>query len=166
MGSFKVRPHSETIRLERLISASPLRVFEAYLDPKVRELWSAPSETAAVVIEHAEVRTGGSEATRCGAREDMRYRTAVYYHLVEAPHLISFSETVLEGEKVLTAALVTIELRLTEGGVTRVVFTDQVTSFVGPDGVEGHRLGFGSALDNWALHCGPATSTDGPMSPN
>lgn len=145
--------HSETIRLERQFSASPQRVFDAYLDTKAREKWSAPSDTAAVMIEHAEVRTGGVEATRCGSSEDMRYRTDVRYHLVEEPHLISFSETLLEGVQVLTAALVTIELRSVGEGETGLFFTDQVTSFVGPDGVEGHRLGFASALENWATHC-------------
>ena len=140
--------HQETIRFERFFSVSPQRLFAAYIDPRERERWSAPSDTAAVRIENSDVRTGGTETTRCGAKDDLRYRTQVYYHLVEADRLISFSETLLDGESVLMAALITFEFHAVGGGGTRLVLSDQITSFVGPEGVEGHRLGFSSVLDN------------------
>ena len=140
--------HHETLRLERTFSASPSRLFAAYLDTHERELWSAPSDTAAVKIENADVRTGGSESTRCGAKGDMRYRTKVAYHLVETDSLISFSETLLEGDHVLMAALITFDFKQADDEGTLLVLTDQITSFVGPEGIEGHRTGFNQALDN------------------
>ena len=138
----------ETLRLERVFQASPQQVFAAYIDTRAREVWSAPSETAEVRIINEDVRTGGSESTRCGVKGDARYRTEVRYHLVETDRLISFSETQLEGDTVLMAALITFEFFDAGSGASKLVLTDQITSFVGTDGVKGHRTGFSQALDN------------------
>lgn len=144
--------HHETIRLEKSVSASPTRVFAAYRDPTQREIWSAPSETAAVKIEHTDFRTGGVEMTRCGDKDDLRYRTEVRYHLVRDNELISFSETLIEDDNVLMAALITFELQPLSATETLVIITDQITSFIGQDGVEGHRQGFSAALQNLATY--------------
>ena len=141
--------HHETFRLEQSLCASPHRAFAAYLDTAEREIWSAPSDTAAVRIEHADVRTGGKETTRCGGKDDLRYRTEVHYNLVVPDRLISFSETLLEGDTVLTAAQVTFEFHTTDGG-THLVLTDQVTSFAGAEAIDGHRQGFSASLNNFA----------------
>ena len=139
----------ETIRLEQSLCAPPDRAFAAYLDTGEREIWSAPSDTAAVRIAHADVRTGGKESTRCGGKDDLRYRTEVCYNLVVPDRLISFSETLLEGDTVLTAAQVTFEFRAADGG-THLILTDQVTSFVGAEAIDGHRQGFSASLNNFA----------------
>lgn len=140
--------HHETLRMERVFSSLPHKVFAAYLDTRSRELWSAPSGSAEVHIINEDVRTGGSESTRCGAKGDMRYRTEVSYHFVETDRIICFSETLLEGDAVLMAALITLEFFDAGPGASKLVLTDQITSFVGPEGVEGHRTGFSKALDN------------------
>jgi uncharacterized protein YndB with AHSA1/START domain len=142
--------HHETIVLEQMLPVPPGRAFSAYVDTAEREVWSAPSETAAVKIDRADVRTGGTEATRCGSKDDLRYRTEVRYHLVEQDALISFSETLMDGETVVTAALVTFEFGRTADGHTRLRLTDQVTSFVGPEAIDGHRQGFSASLRNFA----------------
>jgi uncharacterized protein YndB with AHSA1/START domain len=134
--------------MERVFQASPAQVFAAYVDARAREVWSAPRETAEVRIIDEDVRTGGSETTRCGGKGDMRYRTEVRYHLVETDRLISFSETLLEGDTVLMAALITFEFVDVSSGATKLALTDQISSFVGAEGVEGHRTGFSQALDN------------------
>jgi uncharacterized protein YndB with AHSA1/START domain len=134
--------------MERVFHASPPQVFAAYIDTRARESWSAPSETAEVRILNEDVRTGGSEATMCGAKGDMRYRTEVRYHLVETNQLISFSETLFESDTVLMAALITFEFLDAGSGATKLVLTDQITSFIGPEGIEGHQTGFSQALDN------------------
>lgn len=140
--------HHETLRMERYFQASPREVFADFIDTRTREVWSAPSETAEVRIIHEDVRTGGSETTLCGAKGDMRYRTEVRYHLVETDRLIAFSETLLEGDTVLMAALITFEYIDAGSGTSKLVLTDQITSFVGPEGIKGHRTGFSQALDN------------------
>ena len=141
--------HHETIRLEQHLHVPPERAFAAYLDTTAREVWSAPSDTAAVKIDNAEVRSGGSETTRCGSKGDLRYRTEVRYHFVVPNRLISFSETLIEGDTVVTAALITFDYRAADGG-TQLIVTDQVTSFDGPEAIDGHRQGFSASLHNYA----------------
>jgi uncharacterized protein YndB with AHSA1/START domain len=145
-----MRPHYETLVIERSLRASPDRIFRAYLDKEARQIWSAPSETAAVEIVTSDVRRGGLETTRCGTKGNLEYRTDVTYHEVRTNELICFSETLLEGDNVLMVALITFELRPVGEHETLLVLTDQITSFVGPDGVEGHRAGFSAALENLA----------------
>jgi uncharacterized protein YndB with AHSA1/START domain len=143
-------PHFETLVIERNLQASPDLIFRAYLDKEARQVWSAPSETAAVEIVTSEVRKGGLETTRCGTKGNPEYRTDVTYHEVRTNELICFSETLLEGNNVLMVSLITFELRLVSEHETLLVLTDQITSFIGPDGVEGHRAGFSAALENLA----------------
>jgi uncharacterized protein YndB with AHSA1/START domain len=145
-----MRPHHETLVIERNLRATPDRIFRAYLDKEARQIWSAPSETAAVEIVTSDVRRGGLETTRCGTKGNLEYRTEVTYHEVLTNELICFSETLLEGDNVLMVALITFELRPVRAQETLLVLTDQITSFVGPDGVDGHRKGFSDALENLA----------------
>jgi hypothetical protein len=49
---------------------------------------------------------------------------------------------------VLTAALITFEFFSSGFCASRLVLTDHITSFVGPEGCEGHRTGLSQALDN------------------
>lgn len=140
--------HHETIQLTHRYSASAKRVYAAYLNPRAREIWSAPNETSAVEIVSADIRSGGVEETRCGTKGDLEYRTEVRYHSVLANELITFSEALFHGESLLMVALITFEFRSVNERVTELVLTDQITSFVGRDGVEGHRVGFSAALAN------------------
>ena len=48
----------------------------------------------------------------------------------------------------LTAALITFEFFSSGFCASRLVLTDHITSFVGPEGCEGHRTGLSQALDN------------------
>ncbi|WP_298330470.1 SRPBCC domain-containing protein [Asticcacaulis sp.] len=139
----------ETIQLEQVLPVPPARAFAAYLNKADREIWSAPSATAAVIIDNADVRTGGSEATRCGGKNDLRFRTEVRYHRVEANAYLCFSETLYEGDAVLTAALITFDFRAEGDEQTCLILTDQVTSFVGPEALTGHRQGFAASLQNF-----------------
>jgi hypothetical protein len=68
--------------------------------------------------------------------------------LVEADRLICFSETLLEGDAVPMAALITMEFLDAGSGASKLTLTDEITSFVGPEGREGHRTFFSLALDN------------------
>lgn len=158
--------HHETILLKQEFLASPDRVFRAFVDVEERQKWSAPSDTTAVFIDHSDVRTGGSEATRCGSKDDLRFRTEVRYHLVEENRTICFAETLFEGDKVLMAALVTFDFGEDDEGGTLLALTDQITSFVGPEGIEGHRQGFTATLSNLAhlltSGCG-TTKADQPI---
>ena len=142
---------TKTVTLEKSLPASPEDVFRAYTDPKAREAWSAPDDTTEIRILESNVRTGGSERGICGTRgEELNWRMDVAYHLVEEGKLITFTEELWDAENMLTIALITFDLNQASDGTTILHLTDQVTSFVGKGGVQGHRDGYTKALDNLA----------------
>lgn len=91
--------------------------------------------------------TGGSESTLCGAKGNVKYRTSVYYHLVETDRIISFSETLLEGNTVLAGALITFEIIASNSGLSKLVLTAQITSY-GRHFSGGYQAGLSQALEN------------------
>lgn len=139
--------HHETIDLQRTFPVPCTRLFTAITDPREREVWSAPAPGVAVRIDRGDVRTGGRETGRCGPEHDMKWTFQLAYHVVLAPELVCFTEDLREGDKLLTVALITL-LITPHGDGSRLVLTDQVTSFVGPDGAAGHRQGYTKALEN------------------
>ncbi|MEM8694157.1 MAG: hypothetical protein AAGG57_20100 [Pseudomonadota bacterium] len=72
--------HQETLLFGREFSATPDCLFKAYLDPKQREVWSAPTPETVIVINEADVQTGGCEIARCGSTENLSWTTKVAYH--------------------------------------------------------------------------------------
>lgn len=143
--------HHETISMEKALPATPEKVFRAYVDSKAREKWSAPEPGTELRIIESDVRTGGSEVAKCGTRgHALNWRMDVAYHLVMEGKLITFTEELRDGDKMLTIALITFEIRKAADGTSILRLTDQVTSFVGEDGVKGHRHGYAKALENLA----------------
>jgi uncharacterized protein YndB with AHSA1/START domain len=143
--------HHDTITFERSFIVPPARMFGAYADPRQREVWSAPSPTAAVRIDTCDLRTGGRETARCGSKDDLRWSLNVLYHNVVPDRLITFTEELWEGDQILTVALITFDFAPSGTG-TRLTLTDQVTSFVGKEAISGHRQGYTAALANLAAH--------------
>lgn len=148
--------YHETLVFERDFKAPPERLFRAYTNPKEREVWSAPSPEAVIVIDQTDVRTGGREIARCGSADDLRWRLEVAYHRVIENRLISFTEELWEGDTILSIALITFDFEADGAKGTRLKLTDQITSFVGEDGVAGHREGYAKALANLAASLVPA----------
>lgn len=139
----------ETLTFERTYEASPKRVFAAFADVKVRERWSAPSDTAAVVYSQANFAIGGEDVFRCGGKDDLRFSGKVRYEDIIDDQRIIFAETISTGGKLLSVSLVTWELLPVKQG-TRVIVTDQLTALDGADMAAGTRLGMNAALDNLA----------------
>jgi uncharacterized protein YndB with AHSA1/START domain len=146
----------ETLAFERSFDAPPARLFEAYADPRQREAWSAPNPETVIVIDETDLRTGGRETARCGSTDNLNWTMRVTYHRVEDGRLITFTEELWDGAKLLTVALITFEFRTRSDAGTLLTLTDQVTSFVGEGGVAGHREGYTKALENLAASLVPA----------
>ncbi|MEO0566534.1 MAG: SRPBCC domain-containing protein [Pseudomonadota bacterium] len=141
----------ETFTFAINLSVPPERAFAAYVDTALRATWSAPNPNTQISIIESDVCTGGSEVTKCGPMGgDLLYQLDISYHLVEQNKLISFTEVLREGRAKLTAALVTFEFRKRTDGTTDLHVADQVTSFVGNGGLEGHSEGYANALKNLA----------------
>ena len=147
--------HHETLVFEREFDASPARMFEAYVNPKEREVWSAPTPETVIVIDEADVRTGGRETARCGSADNLNWIMKTAYHWVTDGRQITFTEELWDDDKVLTVALITFDFQDLSGQRTRLKLTDQVTSFVGEGGVAGHRDGYEKALANLAASMVP-----------
>ena len=138
----------ETLVFERVFAAPPTRLFQAYRDPEMRQAWSAPSPDTAVVIDAADVRTGGRETARCGRPEDLRWRLELFYHRVIENRLIAFTETLWEGDALLTVALITFDIHDNGQNGCTLTVTDQIASFVGDETVLGHQEGYTHAMQN------------------
>lgn len=146
----------ETLAFERTFDAPPERLFQAFADPRQREIWSAPTPETVIVIDETDLRTGGHETARCGSADALNWTMKVIYHRVEDGRLVTFTEELWDGAKLLTVALITFEFRKRGDAGTLLSLTDQVTSFVGEGGVSGHRDGYTKALANLAASLVPA----------
>ena len=139
--------YHETLTFERSFPVSTARLFEAFGNPQEREIWSAPDENTEIKIVECDFRTGGREKGLCGPKGNMTWSMDVAYHFVETNRLITFTEELREGDRMLTVALITVDIRPDGDGCT-LNLTDQITSFVGQGGVSGHRDGYNQALEN------------------
>jgi len=148
--------HHETLVFEREFNAPPERLFQSFTDPREREVWSAPTPDIEFVIDETDVRTGGSEIARCGSRGNLSWTMKVAYHKVTANEQITFTEELWDGEDILTVALITFEFVKTGQGGTHLRLTDQITSFVGQGGIQGHEEGYTKALANLEDRFAPA----------
>ena len=120
-----------------------------------RESWSPPFEGSEVRSDRTDVRTGGAETSRCGPVGDLKWRMDVAYHRVEPGRHICFTETLWEGEILLTVAQSTFEISTASEGC-RLRLTDQVASYIGREGIDGHKAGYARALKNLAAMLVPA----------
>lgn len=141
-------PVHETHTMEQLVAAPVAAVWAAYADPDVRAQWAVP-EGEAQVFDSDGLRTGGAADYRCGDPSALQFQGRVHFVLVEPESLIVHTETVSSDGAPLSAAQITWRF-IDEGEQTRVEVVDQVTSFVGPEMIEGHRNGHTKALQQLA----------------
>ena len=133
-----------TVTVERETDAGAKQVFAAFADPTQREKWGAPSDTAAFIVEQDEFKVGGTDITRCGAKDDSTVIVTTRYHVIEAPHLIIYTETVSDGGNSLATILTTVEID-SSGGLR---ITAPVASLVGQDMIDNTEQGQNGSADN------------------
>lgn len=138
----------DTITATQLVNASVSHVWQAYADTAVRARWSVPAGDGLEYLSDEFV-TGGRAIYRCGTPGVLEFEATVDYILVEPPQLIVYTETLRTDDRPLTTSLVTWGFDLAFQG-TRVVVTNQTTSFVGQDMLTGTRNGHRIALQQLA----------------
>ncbi len=144
-------PCHDTLIFEAIVPAPPEVIFALYADVALREQWSAPSPTAIVRYEVADLRSGGCDVYVCGDKEDPRYRGVVHYCDVSAPGRLVFSETISQAGQAMFSSLTTWLIEPAEPalvGSSRLTLTVQLTSLVGPAAARGVRVGTTSMLAN------------------
>jgi len=139
----------DKIVMERIYSASPARVFQAWRDVDARLRWSRPFPDTNVAYDQAEFKVGGLDIMRCGAKGDMRFLAHVRYMEIINDARIVMAESLAEDGKIRVASLITIELDPT-GKATKQTVTMQVSAFDGPDMLDGYNVGWTAVLDNLA----------------
>ncbi len=140
-----------TITVERALAAPVARVYAAFADPKARESWGAPSDTAVFIYDEADFRVGGRDLARCGPKDDPRFRVETRYVDIVPERRVVWTETIREIERLLATNITTLELR-PDGERTHVKVTVQVTSFVGPDMIKYTKAGHEGSLAGMARH--------------
>lgn len=121
-----------TFVIERVLNASPTRVFAAYASLEAKSAWfKAPSDIETLDRDF-DFRIGGRE--RFHARWPSGMVTdfqATYRDIVEDERIILVYDMFHNGDK-LSVSLLTIELRA-EGGRTRLIHTEQGSYLTGGD---------------------------------
>lgn len=121
-----------TFVIERVLNASPARVFAAYASLEAKSAWfKAPSDIETLDRDF-DFRVGGRE--RFHARWPSGMVTdfqAVYHDIVPDERIILVYDMYHNGDK-LSVSLLTIELRA-EGGRTRLIHTEQGAYLTGGD---------------------------------
>jgi len=139
-----------TFVIERVLKASPARVFAAYASLEAKSAWfKAPSDIETLDRDF-DFRVGGKE--RFHARWSSGMITdfqAVYHDIVENERIILVYDMFNSGQK-LSVSLLTLELRA-EGEATRLIHTEQGSYLSGGmDAVRGREHGTTWHIDNLA----------------
>lgn len=137
-----------TFTIERVLNASPARVFAAYSSLEAKSAWfKAPSEIETLDRDF-DFRVGGKE--RFHARWPSGMVTdfdATYHDIVEDERIVLVYDMFHNGDK-LSVSLLSIELRA-EGERTRLIHTEQGCYLTGGDeAVRGREHGTTWHIDN------------------
>ena len=139
-----------TFTIERMVKASPARIFAAYATLEARSAWFKAPADIETLNRDFDFRVGGKE--RFHARWPSGLTTdfqATYHDIVENERIILAYDMFHNGDK-LSVSLQTIELRPENGG-TRLLHTEQGSYLVGGiEAVQSREHGTAWHVDNLA----------------
>lgn len=135
----------DTLTFTQSLRAPLSAVWAAYADSTQRAIWGVPAGEAQIYDE-ADFNIGGRDTYRCGPPETLEFRGTVDYLQIVPESLIVHTDSVTVGDQLLAVALLTWQFG-TQDDTTLIQLTDQVTSFVGPDMIAGHRNGHTKAFE-------------------
>jgi uncharacterized protein YndB with AHSA1/START domain len=137
-----------TFTIERVLNASPARVFAAYGSLEAKSTWFRAPSDIETLNRDFDFRVGGKE--RFHARWPSGMITdfqATYHDIVENERIILVYDMFHNGDK-LSVSLLTLELR-GEGGRTRLIHTEQGSYLTGgAEAVQGREHGTTWHIDN------------------
>src|SRR5699024_6600622 len=102
--------------------------------------------------ERDDLRPGGLATYRCGLPGELAFRVETEYLVVEPERLVVHTETVHSDGRPLATGVLTWQFEERSDGdgtadtMSTLALTNQITSFVGGDMIEGSRNGHGIAL--------------------
>ena len=102
------QPH--TVIVERILTSTPSRVFQAWADPQQRRAWDIPDRGWVIADHHQDFRVGGVERRRFGPPHAVTFRTEGHYLHIEADRLIVSTGLMHHDDVPITATLCTIDI--------------------------------------------------------
>lgn len=141
----------DTVHLEHRIRCAPSAAFAAYADVNARALWTVPSDDEVVAFDSADFRVDGTDLFRCGPKRNPTFDGRTTYLDIVPDERIIATECISQSGMLLAVSIITWQFT-PDGGEVIVAVTDQVTSLVGDEMIEGNRIGYGSALTNLATY--------------
>lgn len=145
-----------TFTIERVLNASPARVFAAYASLEAKSAWFKAPTDVQTLNRDFDFRVGGKERFHArwpdGRVTDFQ---ATYHDILENERIILVYDMFGGGDK-LSVSLLTLELRA-EGDRTRLIHTEQGSYLIGgAEAVKGREHGTAWGVDNLvALFEGP-----------
>lgn len=138
--------------VERLVPASPARVFACFADDAEKRAWfQGPPGFVERAPRSFDFRVGGEEFNSVGAPNGAAHVfRARYYDIVENQRIV-YAYEMYEDEERSSVSLATIELNA-EGDATRFVITESGVFFGDPAEAEGRREGTEILADAIAAH--------------
>jgi uncharacterized protein YndB with AHSA1/START domain len=110
-----------TIRLQRLVEASPDVAFEHWVDSDARRRWYAPDEGTSVIESETDLRVGGSYlVTVVGPTGDQMFREEGIFEVVDPPRRLVYQQRMLLPDRTTVETRVTVTF---EGREDRTLLT-------------------------------------------
>jgi uncharacterized protein YndB with AHSA1/START domain len=113
-----------TLRIERVIDASPTEVFRAWTTPEAMEQWYRDGDDFVARIVELDVRPGGMYRVEFGPVGREPYVEYGEYLEVDPPHRLVWTETLEGVDAPWSGTRVTLELR-DDNGKTRLNLTHE-----------------------------------------
>ncbi|SLN51611.1 SRPBCC domain-containing protein [Pseudooctadecabacter jejudonensis] len=136
---------TDTFTFDRQFPLPPDRMFTVMTAPEYREIWGAPDDGQVLQTISSDFTVGGTEHHRCGPKEAPEFEVMTRWYNIDAPHTVTYTETIHAGGMALGAGLVTYVLTPAGTG-TDATITVAVVSFVGPEMIDEFRAGWTGGL--------------------
>lgn len=131
-----------TFTLKRTWAASPVRVFSAWADPKIKSQWfTGPHDEFTLMRRSMEFKPGGTEVLEGRFRKSgLVSLFQARYHLIEQDRRLVYDYDLYHGDAFHSVTLSSLILE-PEGRGTRVSYTEQIVFLDGKDGTASREHG-------------------------
>ncbi len=134
-----------SLRVTRVVAASPQRAFEAWTQPEQMRRWSCPEDARVAEVE-SDLKVGGRFRTRMEKPDGETYTAYGVYREIDPPNRLVYTWDWEEEAFQVGETIVTVEFH-DLGESTEVVVTHE--GFPAQEATEGHLMGWTSCLNQY-----------------
>ncbi len=118
-------------KIERVYSALPKRVYQAWTNPKMKVRWYGPTDQKSALS--LDYRIGGREHFTGETPNGLVFGYEAIFHEIVPDHRIVYSYTMDFDQERISASLVTVEITASGDDSARLLFTEQGVYLDGAD---------------------------------